>query len=101
MFQEVFSLFVLAAAADFGQTKLSDGRMSGSSWSTGAEVTENRGRRRNLLEGKIIVEGVKEVFWGNREAGAGENLPAVARNAGENTINSKCHVRRNDTFIQT
>lgn len=60
---------------------------------------ETEGGDRIYQRAKIIGWRVKEVFWENREAGAGENLPAVA--AGENTINSKCHVRRNGTFIQT
>lgn len=63
--------------------------MTGSSWSTGAEVSGNRRRRRNLLEGKIIGEGAGGMFsggGGNREAGAGENLPAVATTAAKTPL---------------
>lgn len=65
----------------------------------GAQVLRSLG-----TEGDGIYRGQNycgRVERGNREAGAGENLPAVARNVGENTINSKCHVKRNGTFIQT
>lgn len=57
--------------------------------------------KQNLLEGRIIMDGLEEVFCRNREADAGEDLPAVAGNVGENNINSKCHVKRDGTFIQT
>lgn len=59
---------VAEAAAASEQNDRSDGRMTGSSWRTGDELSGNRRRRQNLLEGKIIGEGAdKGAFWG--EAG--------------------------------
>lgn len=67
----LFFQFAIYTAAALGQTNFSVGRMTGDSWSTGAEVAEHT-ERQNLLEGRIIVEGLKEVFCWNREAGAGK-----------------------------
>lgn len=55
--------FAVAAAAALGQTNLSEGRMTGSGWSTGAEVSGNRRKRTEFIRGQNYwVKGERGVL---------------------------------------